>query len=147
MKLAGFKNHGIPARHFRARLFPRPFLARPEGSGVQTAAVVLQRKEANLIHFLCSLAFVRHFRCDCGNGKFPGFTCTLFPVSSHDGKGGEGRVGKGGEGRVGKGGEGRVRKGEWGGERRGEGRGKGQWGGGRRFCILEASDGAENNSI
>ena len=37
MKLAGFKNCGIPARHFRARLFPRPFLARPEGSGVQTS--------------------------------------------------------------------------------------------------------------
>ena len=36
MKLAGFKNRGIPARHFRARLFPRPFLAWPEGSGVQT---------------------------------------------------------------------------------------------------------------
>ena len=36
MKLAGFKNRGIPARHFRARLFPRPFLTRPEGSGVQT---------------------------------------------------------------------------------------------------------------
>ena len=49
--------------------------------------VALRRKEANLIHFLCSLAFVRHFRCDCGNGKFPGFTCTLFPVSSRDGEG------------------------------------------------------------
>ena len=36
MKLAGFKNRGIPARHFRVMLFPRPFLARPEGSGVQT---------------------------------------------------------------------------------------------------------------
>ena len=36
MKLAGFKNRGIPARHFRERLFPRPFLAWPEGSGVQT---------------------------------------------------------------------------------------------------------------
>ena len=36
MKLAGFKNCGIPARHFPARLFPRPLLARPEGSGVQT---------------------------------------------------------------------------------------------------------------
>ena len=32
------KNHGIPARHFRARLFPRSFLARPEGSGVQIAS-------------------------------------------------------------------------------------------------------------
>ena len=38
MKLAGFKICGIPARHFRARLFPKPFLARPGGSGVQTIA-------------------------------------------------------------------------------------------------------------
>ena len=37
MKLAAFKSHGIPARHFRARLFPRPFLAWPKGSVVQTS--------------------------------------------------------------------------------------------------------------
>ena len=36
MQLTGFFH--IPARHFRAGLFPRPFLARPEGSGVQTNA-------------------------------------------------------------------------------------------------------------
>ena len=46
--------------------------------------VVSRRKDTNLIHCLCSLACVRHFRCDCGNGKFPGFTCTLYPVSSRD---------------------------------------------------------------
>ena len=40
MKLAGFKSDGIPARYFGARLFPRPFLTRPEGSGVQTMAAV-----------------------------------------------------------------------------------------------------------
>ena len=34
MQLTGFFH--IPARHFRAGLFPRPFLAGPEGSGVQT---------------------------------------------------------------------------------------------------------------
>ena len=33
---------------------------------------------------------VRHFRCDCGNGKFPGFTCTLCPVSSRDWEGEDG---------------------------------------------------------
>ena len=63
--------------------------------------VVSRRKEANLIHCLCSLACVRHFRCDCGNGKFPGFTCTLFPVSSREGRGGKGERGEkreGGEG-------------------------------------------------
>lgn len=87
--------------------------------------VVLWKKEANLIHFLCSLACVRHFRCDCGNGKFPGFTCTLFPVSSRDG-------------------EGRVRKGEWGEER------EGREGGEEGFASLNPvvlDDGGENNSI
>ena len=66
--------------------------------------VVSQRKEANLIHCLCSLACVRHFRCDCGNGKFPGFTCTLYPVSSRDEEGRDGGVKRG--------------KGQWGGEGR-----------------------------
>lgn len=86
--------------------------------------VVLRKKEANLIHFLCSLACVRHFRCDCGNGKFPGFTCTLFPVSSRDG-------------------EGRVRKGEWGEEKRGKG------GRGEKASLnpVFLDDGGENNSI
>jgi len=31
---AGFKNYGIPAKHFQVRSFPRPFLAQPEGSEV-----------------------------------------------------------------------------------------------------------------
>ena len=31
------------SRHFRTRLFPRPFLARPEGSGVQTRGGELWR--------------------------------------------------------------------------------------------------------
>ena len=39
MQFEGFNNHGIPARHFRARLFPRPFLVWPGGSGVQTSMV------------------------------------------------------------------------------------------------------------
>ena len=37
MQLTGFFH--IPARHFRTGLFPRPFLAGPEGSGVQTREV------------------------------------------------------------------------------------------------------------
>lgn len=33
-------------------------------------------------HNLYELYTKRHFRCDCGNDKFPGFTCTLNPVSN-----------------------------------------------------------------
>ena len=33
-------------------------------------------------HDLYELYTKRHFRCDCGNDKFPGFTCTLNPVST-----------------------------------------------------------------
>ena len=40
-QFAGFKNCGIPARHFRARLFPRPFLERPERSVIQTTHFLL----------------------------------------------------------------------------------------------------------
>ena len=38
MKFSEFKDYRSPARHFQARLFPRPFLTRPEGSGVQTTS-------------------------------------------------------------------------------------------------------------
>ena len=56
MKLAGFKNCDIPARYFQAKLFPRPFLAQPERSGVQTSLVTVCKLKITP-HVLCSYIY------------------------------------------------------------------------------------------
>ena len=43
-----------------------------------------------ILALLCSIISLRnvcrHFRCDCGNSRFPAdFTCSLLPVSTGDG--------------------------------------------------------------
>ena len=82
MKLAGFKSCDIPARYFLAKLFPRPFLAQPEGSGVQTSLVTV-----------CKSKITPYVLCSYYHGSHSEYFVQGFRISSGLAVGSQGRTG------------------------------------------------------